>query len=296
MTDNRFLVRQRIEALESIPSMPETGRRLLELKDKPGADAAELAQIIALDPAISSQLVRYTQTPLFRFRKKSASIQDAIVVLGFDKSLQMALGFTSSQCFKIPARGPIGLQNYWKHAIYSATLCQMLAERMPDGLVDPGMAYLSGLLHNIGLLLLGHLFPHEFDVLNIKLKNKDAPPLVELEQQFMDASHSEIGVWLLRHWGLPVEIITAVYEHHNSEYRGPHHIYANLTLIADRCLIREGIGDSESSELPAKLLQALSLSEERVTEALAALMGHHDHLDSMIDSIKQAVSRRTTNK
>ena len=161
-------IRRRIEQIYELPPMPAVARRVLQLRNNPGASVAELAAIVELDPSLAAQVVRYAVSPFYAYRGKIGSIHDAITrVLGFDMVMNMALGLATGKSFRNPCDGPLGLHAFWQHAVYSATLVQALAKRMlPNARPQPGMAYLAGLLHNFGFLLLGHLFLPEFKLLN----------------------------------------------------------------------------------------------------------------------------------
>ncbi len=288
-----YNLRERIERVEELPPLPEIGARLLRLKDDPRASTRQLAGIIELDPSLAGQIMRYAASPFLGYREKIASIQEAITRLGFDKVADLALGFAAGSGFSIPATGPIGLQAFWQHAIHSASLMQGLAEQTPPAVrVRPGIAYLAGLLKNIGFPLLGHLFPEEFQALNRAIAAQPDRAVTELEQEVIAVDHTDSGVWLMRKWRMPSEIITTVFEHHNADYRGEHHAYANLALVADRLLKRYGIGDAFSEALPERLLDQLGLTEPQARHLAETFMNNSGELNGMAEHMAKAAAGR----
>ncbi len=279
-------MRRRIEEIKEVPALPDAGRKLLALQDDPQAGARELAEIIELDPLLSSQIIRTASTPFFRAVSKPQTVQDAILTLGYTRALNLALGLCAGRVFKLPMSGPIGLKACWQHAVYCATLCQLLCEAMPAAKqLNAGTAYLAGLLHNIGIMFFGYSFPGEFKNLNKALTDQAEQGLVEVEEKQLGSNHMEIGVWLLRKWAMPGAIMTAVFEHHNSQYKGKYREYANLVLIANRSLKGHGIGDETSDELPLDVLDHLGLTSEHVFLASTRLMASHEELDSLVQSL-----------
>jgi len=282
--------RQRVEEVGTLPPMPEVATRILRLRDDPNADALHLAKLIELDPGLAAQVVRYASSALYGYRGKIDSIHDAIArVLGYDKVLDLALGLALGKSLTHSHSGPLGIQEFWRHAIYSAVLMQFLAIRLTaQERPVAGLLYLSGLLHNIGYLVLGHCFKTEFTLLNDAIEKHPSVPITAVENKLLEVNHYEIGSWLLRSWSMPTEILTAVYCHHNPEYRGDHSVYANLCYVADCLLSRHGIGDVGDGELPAETLHHLGLSEESVEAALEQLMQSSDDFDALVSGAVQA--------
>lgn len=285
-------IRRRIEQVYELPPMPEMARRILQLRNNPDASIAELAGIVELDPSLAAQVVRYAASPFYAYRGRIDSIHDAITrVLGFDMVMNMALGLSTGKSFHTPCDGPLGLHAFWKHAIYTATLAQALAKRMPPkARPQPGMAYLAGLLHNFGFLLLGHMFPPEFTLLNKLVAAHPESPVTSLEkcvlgmgqaQNFLEMGHAQIGTWLMQSWQMPEEIVITLREHHNPEYAGDHALFPHLVMVADHLLKGRDIGDAPDDQLPPASLDRLELSEETVLETAEQLFMDCTALDLM---------------
>ena len=276
----------KIEQITDLPSLPDISKQLLFLQKKPDAAIQELVKIIEFDPILSIQILKYANSAFFTQAKHIKSLSDAITLIGFDVALNYTIAITSTSQFHIPMTGPIGMRSFWKHAIYSAHLMKRLANKIPTkDKPEDGLAYLSGLLHNMGFVLLGHAFPIEFDELNIALSKKDNKGISATEASLLGVHHYELSIWLMRKWGLPKEIMTTVFEHHNADYRGINWQYANLALLVDRILFNYGIGDAENGELPERILNAFELDTNTVMECTESLLNDTASIDSMIESI-----------
>lgn len=280
-------IKARIEGLDKLPSMPGIAQQVIRLRANPNGGVDELAKIVESDPSLAAQIVRYARSPLYGYRGKVDSVHSAIArVLGYEMVLNLALGIAAAKPFKVPRKGPLGLDAFWQHALYSAALSQGLSTLLPAGLRPAaGMVYLAGLLHNLGHVLLGHLFKQEFLILNKFVAQAPERPLVETELEVLGIDHGQLGAWLMKSWELPEEIIIAVQEHHNENYRGPFAIFPLLVLVTDRILKREQVGDGAGTELPSTILQYLEISEYEILAVTQRTLEHSNDLLAMANQL-----------
>ncbi|HHM06437.1 MAG TPA: HDOD domain-containing protein [Gammaproteobacteria bacterium] len=280
-------VRREIECLAELPTMPETARLVLRLRNDRSAGVKQLAAAVENDPGLAAQMVCYARLPLFGYGDRINSVQKAIgLVLGFDQGVHMALGMTAGRNLRMPGRGPLGREAYWRHALYSATLTQTLGERMPrERRPSAGTTYLAGLLHNIGYLLLGHLHPEEFSHLNAICDSSPLPSVRDLELQVLGVRHELLGTWLLKSWEMPPEVIVAAREHHFPDYGGEHATYAKLVLLADRALALRDITMSGERSIPEHVVDELGLDMDQVLDATETLFGMGSELDDMAEKL-----------
>ncbi len=243
-----------LDKLHRLPAMPAMAFKIIQLVSDQKTTALDLAEAVELDPSMAAQIVRYAASPYFGYRGRIDSVQDAITrVLGFDLVSSIALGIASGKAFKVSQEGPLGLKAFWKHALYCAVVAQSLARKIDKPqLVNPATAYLSGLLHNMGVLLVGHLFPPEFCLLNKLAARHPEKPLHAIEKdmigmgqarQLIALGHDQIGGCLLEKWRLPAEVVATCYHHHDEHYDGPHKDYVRLIQLANRLLAQRQIGD-----------------------------------------------------
>lgn len=277
-------IRERIQEIHDLPPIPEMAHRLLELSLNPLADADDLAQVVELDPSLAAQVVSYATSPFYGYRGRVDSVRDAITrVLGFDMVMNMGLGIAIGKSLRVPPEGPLGMRAYWRHAIYTAALTERLATSLPrEFRIRPGMAYLAGLLHDFGHMLLGHVFRPGFLLLNRFIAVNGEIPITDLETFVLGVRHDQIGSWLMRSWGMPEELLTAVRWHHHEEYWDQHALYSHLVLVADRLLKRQGIGDAPNGVLPQTVLEMLELSEEQAMVVLGYVMESCEALDTLV--------------
>ncbi|CAN0601613.1 unnamed protein product, partial [Ectocarpus sp. 12 AP-2014] len=233
-------VADKLQKLYRLPPMPALALRILKLTANTEATARELAELIEFDPSLTAQIMRYARSALFNYPGQITSVQEAVTrVLGFDRVAHIALGIASVRAFDVPRHGMLGMDSFWRHSLYCAFLCQRMATWCD---ADKGLSYLCGLLHNFGLLLVGHLFPAEFDELNTLREANPEASMHSLEVQVFGAGndqdilavgHGAIGGILHRLWQLPDPVVKAAGMHQQSGYHGEHDQYVLMVQLAN---------------------------------------------------------------
>lgn len=259
--------KDRVKALHSLPPMPETAAQILNLRALPDVKVEQIVQVVEKDPVLVAQIVSYANSAFFGQAGSVKSLKDAIFrVLGVDAVMNMALALSVGSTFRIPQTGPVGSNAIWKSSIYAASLMQRFSMLMPWGeRPNPGTAYLVGLLHDVGMLVLGHLFASEYNELNKFLeKNKEAN-LFQAEIDVFGITHIEVGKMVMRMWNMPEELIEVASHYTDKEYSSEHEKYIQLLKIIKTILVPHGLAFGDTSEeLPLDLLEKLSLDEEEV--------------------------------
>lgn len=287
-SDQIRAIEQRIEQVYELPPMPELARRILQLQSDPKSGSSQLANIVQLDPSLAAQVIRYASSAYYGYRGRISNIQDAISrVLGYDLVLNLSLGLAAGRSFRIPDGGPLGLSRFWEHAILSAVLAQKIGDRVPVGRRPPaGMSYLCGLLHDFGVLLLGHLFLPEFQLLNKFAAANPDKTLTELEgrllgmggaRDLLAMGHARIGAWLMEAWKMPEPIVVTLLEHHNPAYRGEYEVAVHLVQLSDFLLLHESDRPSPS-ELPEANIHVLGVDPDLVVPVVADVFGKKSEL------------------
>lgn len=160
--------RKTLQQTELIPPLPETARKILVLRNKSDANLEELMRLVEEDPALAAFIMKYARMTIFGYGNRITSVTHAVsLVLGYTIALNVILGVASSGCLKIPNYGPLGRIRIWSDALECAQFCRELSKRMANKhLINAGIVYLGGLLHNFGYLLFAHFCPKEFANLN----------------------------------------------------------------------------------------------------------------------------------
>ena len=277
--------KERVKALHSLPPMPETASKILMLRAIPDVKVEQIVDVIEKDPILVAQIVSYANSAFFGQAGSVKSLKDAIFrVLGVDAVMNMALALSVGSTFKIPKTGPVGAKAIWKSSVYAASLMQRLSMLMPWGQrPNPGTAYLVGLLNDIGLLVLGHLFSEEYIELNNYLEQNENINIFTAEEHVLGISHLEVGKMVMRMWNMPDELIAVAAYFNNKDHSDEHAKYIELLTIVKTLLVPHGLSFGNSSEeLPLDLLEALSLDEEEVIIAADEVLSEGEIIKDLV--------------
>lgn len=231
-------VRARLSESIEIAPLPLSSQRLLSLKSKEDVSGTDLANVIEMDPSLASQVISWANSPYYGAPGSIRSIQDAVIrVLGFDLTMNLALGLAMSRQIRLPKDGVHGHRHFWRDALMRALLVEKLVKKMPP-LARPyiGLAYLAGLLHNFGYLVLAEVFPPYFSLYCRTQEANPHVPSMYLERFLFGITREQIASYLFTTWGLPNEMCVAIRQQHNGQYTGEHFKYANLLYLADQYL------------------------------------------------------------
>jgi len=288
----------RLQSLYRLPPMPAIAVKVMQLTLDEDTSARDLAVLIEHDPSLAAQILRYARSALFNYQGEIRSVQEAITrVLGFDRVSHLALGIAASKAFRLPSHGPLGLESFWRHSLHCARLSREILKTMPRARrseLDPELAYLCGLLHNLGLLLIGHLFPEDFRQLRERRAAEPERPLTELEdevftrreqQNGLKVGHAVAGSILLKLWDMPEAVIQCAGLHERCDDQGISSVYVQSVQLANALLMEAAIGDEQLSRDPRPLARRLGLGEEELVDFREGIQSVDRELESLANSL-----------
>ncbi|MFK4026285.1 aminoacyl-tRNA deacylase and HDOD domain-containing protein [Stutzerimonas balearica] len=267
-------IQQRLEQTIEIPPLPHTAQRIIKLRVMPEATVDDITGVVETDPALAAQVISWAASPYYAAPGKIRSVEDAIVrVLGFDLVINLALGLALGKTLSLPKDHPQQATPYWHQAIYTAAVIEGLTRLIPrERRPEPGLSYLSGLLHNFGYLVLAHVFPPHFSLLCRHLEVNPHLHHSLVEHHLLGITREQIGAWLMRYWGMPVELANALRFQADPNYQGKDFAYANLVCLAVRLLRNRAIGEGPQEPIPPGLFERLEIRPDKAEEAVTRVL------------------------
>jgi len=193
-------------ALERMPAFPPVAARLLRVASDENAAVADVVYLLRSDPALSAEVIRYANSPLFSFAADIKTLDQAVPLLGVRKIRSLALasiGRTYIRAVLVMDE----LRPYWRYSLACALLSEMLARFCA---VAQDLAYSAGLLHDIGRLALMATYPAEYagviQTANARLAAGEDFDLPEYERTLFGLDRFAAGEWLAQRWNLPDEL------------------------------------------------------------------------------------------
>lgn len=213
-------VRQKILLLKEIPPMPVMAQKILCMS--PDAEIAELAATIEQSPEIAARLLGMANAAYFGWPGGVRTIFDAIYkVLGIKLVKSIVLGIALSNVFDVKRCHGFQPDQYWFTAMVTAQLSQTFFVMLDADLrQDIDNIHLDGLLHNLGVPVLAHLFPEELSRAFVRPVSGETVTTTERIRSVLGIDQTQAGGWLARKWHLPRDIVCVMEHHKHGEYRG----------------------------------------------------------------------------
>lgn len=280
-------IKQRLEETLELPPLTDTAQRIIKLRVDPNADISDLAQIVETDPALAAQVVSWAASPYYSAPGKIKSIHDAIVrVLGFDMVLNLALGLALGKTISLPKSGPHGELPYWQNAVYMAATIEGLVTAIPrEHRPSFGMAYLTGLLHNFGALIMAEIFPPYYQqYCHLSDANPHTTPQA-IERFLLGVTRDQMASTLMSLWAMPEEVVVALRHQQNPNYQGEYSVYPKLIYLARQLLRQQDIGLGPKAPLKNQLFDELHLNREKAEATVANIIESSDELEHIAKAL-----------
>ena len=203
------------DAIESLdlPSVPSLLLAFLQATASDKTSMSALADIVRREPALAARILGVANSAAFSRGERSHSIEQSMQRLGLRLLRSIAACLAVQGAFgSLSGARADDLAGFWRHSIFVAELARGIAAELGEPSTEE--AYLAGLLHDIGeLLLLGGLGGRYGELL---IDGPTEEVLLGLEQARFGTDHAEVGAWLVDRWRLPSFLADAVRFHHRS--------------------------------------------------------------------------------
>jgi HD-like signal output (HDOD) protein len=236
------------------------------LKKKP--DFEILSRLIRMDPTLTGQVLKTSNSPFYKGLGKVETIKEAVIRLGQDEMVNIIIKELHQQNFRSshPLIKPYQVR-LWRHSVSCAIGSSWLAKYLSmEELLS--RAFIAGLLHDMGKLYLLTAIEKIFQSETATFK--PPPPLID---KILDNLHSAMGYNLLTKWHLPEAYRIIARDHHADEYDISDMLLLIVRLVNAVCLKMEdnSPGTDLSRIIDSKEADILGLPEIGVAELEIAL-------------------------
>ena len=202
---------EEILSCPSLPSLPAVAIRVLELTSDPDVEMEELAKEIQFDQGIAAKILRTVNSSFYGLRKRCASIDHALVMLGLGPVKTLVLGFSLVDTVKGEEGDEFDYAGYWQRGLTSAIAAKFIAEHIGQKEVADE-AFLAGLFQDIGMVAMHRTIGDDYLELMDEIEG-DHSKLAKTELDQYEIQHSTIGALICEEWKMPHEIVIPVRYH-----------------------------------------------------------------------------------
>jgi diguanylate cyclase (GGDEF)-like protein len=221
-----------LRLLVKFPSPPGVATHIIELAQDPDIEMGKVAKALSMDSALSSKVLRIANSPLYAQRRKSENLRQALVVLGLNATLTLALSFSLVKSLRGGKSNGLNYKFYWRRALLAATAARALGDVMRHSLAEE--IFLAALLQDVGMLALDQAVPDLYR--DGEKLQRDHAALAEHEKKRLQADHAHVGGWLMRTWNLPERLYRAIARSHQLEINPS----VEAAQVFDRCVALSG--------------------------------------------------------
>lgn len=205
---------QLIEKKGDLPPLPEIMLRLEAKVEDPNVDIEEIALIIESEPVLAGKLLKLSNSVFFGGgREPVEDLAGAILRLGLKMVLDLTFTLELPSLFnkvRIPNQ-----RQFWQHSLAVAVFSRIISTRSRKIKCEPDLCYISGLMHDIGIMVFSYLLPDKYSVF-IRDNWSEETRLHELEEKEFDIDHSQLGaIFIKKWWSLKPEVADSVLSHHS---------------------------------------------------------------------------------
>ena len=198
-----------IAYITKLMAFPFTVAKVLQLADSEKSAAIDLAKVIQADPVISAQLLKISNSVLFAsINRRIGSVKDAIIRVGFKETRRLVMSMSVMKLYGETNKN-IGLDRkaFWFHSLVCGIISERLARQM--GTVNTEEAFLAGILHDFGILLMDEFFPTIFARVLEDAANKNTQFILS-EKAVLGITHNDVVGDLFSQWKLPDTVIEGI--------------------------------------------------------------------------------------
>lgn len=272
-------MQEALERASSLPSVSAVLTQALQEMNKPQADIGHVAALLARDQSAMARILRVANSAFYGLPGRVGSLGQAVTLLGMPTTRTVVTTAAIIDCFPPHDGTTFDFRSFWEHSLGVAAAAHFLAPRAG---LNADTAFVAGMLHDIGIAVLGCCMLEEFRAVLDYAHAHDCA-LEEAEQPILGFTHDDLGAALAAQWKFPPAIQEAIRGHHMlSAASSP---LARVTHVANVMTHALDLGGVERDFVPpidAQSWQILHLTESELPSVLEAIDTQAQSVMSML--------------
>lgn len=242
--------------------------------------------MISRDASLTSKTLKLVNSAFYGFPKKINSITRAIVILGFNKIKNIALSASIFETFRgVTGRG-FDTKRFWEHSLAVAIATEVVAK--DAGLEEQEDAFVAGLLHDIGKIIIAAHLKNEFIAI-VKSVEEEGLLMAEAEEKVLGANHALIGKWLGEKWKFPDGLVAPTARHHQPRLAREFRELTYAVHLADILARALGVGNGGDGGIPpidGVVWDRFDLSTAKIEKLCDAVLEGVDRAGAFLELIR----------
>ncbi len=246
------------DAISSIPATAEARSRLLVLAEQPGSSTGEIAEAVEADAALAIAVMQAANNGSGP-RGRAASVPEAVATLSAPRVASVASRIETYDLLSSPGSKTERFERFRRHAMAVRIAADRVGERAR--IQERDELAVAALFHDVGRLVLGELYGQEFGPGS--RGDEDPEERLRRERRELGIDHALVGAVLIRRWGLPASIASAVERHHAADATG----LAAAVGLSD-LVVNQAAGNGVSPEALRDAAERIGIEEDGLRELM----------------------------
>lgn len=191
-----------------LPPLPHVAAQAIAMVEDPDTTAGKLTNLLGQDTALAARVLKIANSAMFSMQREITTLNQAIMVIGFKSLKGIIVAATLRQLNRKFGKPE---QMIWENSAATAIGCHSLTSYLRKPFVDE--AFLLGLLHDLGKLVLVRQIPNEYQ--NVINATKKGVPFIDVEQEQLGFAHPLIGALVAKKWNFSMETCQVILHHHD---------------------------------------------------------------------------------
>lgn len=272
-------LREIVKKVKDIPALPSATSKVLLMIGDPKIHILKIADLIQQDFSLATRILRMANSAYYAQGRRITTVLEAIVLLGLNTVKELLIAASTYQILNKKVEGYLLEEgDLWKHSLCCAMASEIIANECNSVVKDK--AYIAGLLHDVGKLILAHNVEDELIKIT-EVVEKEQVSFDVAEEKVIGFSHALLGAKVLQKWHFPEEIVNAIEFHHKPD-NAQNFDLASIVHIADVASLMLGLGlgvDGLYYKINEKAFDLIELNKEdfekilgKITDAIAKIM------------------------
>jgi putative nucleotidyltransferase with HDIG domain len=199
-----------VSAVGELPAAPAVISAAIKMTSDLQSNISDVCKVLASDQSLTAKVLRLSNSPYYGRCKRVATLQEALVVLGFVTVRSLIIATSAYSMFN--RRDPNSSEcKLWRHSLATAIGARLIAERINHP--EKEEVFVGALLHDIGKLVLLQKMPAPYGRIVNEVERK-ATSFKRVESQVLGFDHTDVASLLLAEWSFPGNLVEAVRRHH----------------------------------------------------------------------------------
>ena len=208
------VILESILSSEELPTLPVVASKLIHMMSKEDTTLADIAQLVSKDVSLSTKILKVSNSAFYSFPQQIGSIQQAVSILGINAVRSLVLSFSFLTIRKGKAQSSFNFKKFWENSLATAVASKLISQKVKG--CDPDELFVSGLLQNLGELILARTTPEKYE----HVLSKDVELVSDrlaLEDSAIGSNHCLVGYEVAKQWGFPQTLLSSIRYHHAPE-------------------------------------------------------------------------------